>query len=459
MRSAKEDSDKSDGNKFNSTLTREATKNATTTINTNKTNCNDADGSNAVKKSARRAATATTAKTKPRLRALKIRSLANEYLGNIALNAHAHELGKQARFERAIQSEFERYLQFNKIAPTARQQTEYFNYYKQKLQCENPRADRFRDFLVAEFGENGMLSSAHKECPQPTDSSSSCSNVTSIRARAATSPASSFSVPSIRIDKSHPSGDELSERKQPSDQAATPLPPSAIANVAEQPTNKFTLSDIDETDYLRRHLSENINSISNTTLSSSSSLSLTMSNPRVSSNNSAVNMSTVAELTSKSIVKKQASIKKLKGVENPTIIDEAHPNNSENAAPLASTTQGSHQQLALAPASKQSSSNLALSNRPYQRTISESSTESNVTSLHSNASAMYNLGSSVGRNYPTSFMSIASASSSSRTIMMNYKPTLFNNLKKLTNEKVLLMSNNSPVGIFSRLPFRLTSNK
>lgn len=79
--------------------------------------------------------------------------------------------------------------------------------------------------------------------------------------------------------------------------------------------------------------------------------------------------------------------------------------------------------------------------RKVQRTISESSNESfNPLNISARNSGSY------------------STTASNRTFM-NYKPALFNNLKRLTNEKILLTSNSSPVGIFSRLPFRLTCQK
>lgn len=62
-----------------------------------------------------------------------------------------------------------------------------------------------------------------------------------------------------------------------------------------------------------------------------------------------------------------------------------------------------------------------------QRTTSESSTESNYNTLNTN------------KNFKS---------------FLHYKPGLFNNLKKLNSEKLFLVSNTAPVGIFSRLPFR-----
>lgn len=72
----------------------------------------------------------------------------------------------------------------------------------------------------------------------------------------------------------------------------------------------------------------------------------------------------------------------------------------------------------------------------FQRTTSESSNESNYNTLSSS--------NTNNRNFKT---------------LMHYKPGLFNNLKKLNNEKLFLVSNSTPVGIFSRLPFRLTTYK
>lgn len=70
------------------------------------------------------------------------------------------------------------------------------------------------------------------------------------------------------------------------------------------------------------------------------------------------------------------------------------------------------------------------------RAISESSTESNLSSsLNSNSNILS------ARNFRTC------------------RPTLFNNLKKLTNEKLILTSNNIPISVFSRLAFRSNAFK
>lgn len=71
----------------------------------------------------------------------------------------------------------------------------------------------------------------------------------------------------------------------------------------------------------------------------------------------------------------------------------------------------------------------------YQRTTSESSNESNYNYLNTNSNTKH-------------FKSL-----------MHYKPGLFNNLKKLNNEKLVLVSDSSPVGIFSRIPFRMSTYK
>lgn len=73
--------------------------------------------------------------------------------------------------------------------------------------------------------------------------------------------------------------------------------------------------------------------------------------------------------------------------------------------------------------------------RNFRRTISESSNEShlsNVSIIRSN------------------FLATNSIKST--------KISFFNNLLRLTNEKALLTTNGSPIGVFSRLPFRLNKN-
>ncbi|CAF0947785.1 unnamed protein product [Brachionus calyciflorus] len=86
---------------------------------------------------------------------------------------------------------------------------------------------------------------------------------------------------------------------------------------------------------------------------------------------------------------------------------------------------------------KKANENLTIeinTNRNIKRTISESSNESS-------------LNTSMTRN------NILLASN------RNSKPSLFNNLKRLTNEKIILTTNNSPIGVFSRLPFRFSTQK
>ncbi len=71
------------------------------------------------------------------------------------------------------------------------------------------------------------------------------------------------------------------------------------------------------------------------------------------------------------------------------------------------------------------------------RATSESSTESNLSaSLNSNSNLL-----TVYRNYK------------------NYKPHLISNLRRLTNERIMLTSNNAPVSVFSRLAFRSSAFK
>lgn len=106
----------------------------------------------------------------------------------------------------------------------------------------------------------------------------------------------------------------------------------------------------------------------------------------------------------------------------------------------AATTSTNHQPAVLSSSSSQqlqatqklnSNSNLLM----QQRTISESSNESSLVVLNSSARHL--------------------ASSINRSLNLSLKPGggLLSSLKRLTCEKMLLTSNNSPVGIVSRLPF------
>lgn len=73
--------------------------------------------------------------------------------------------------------------------------------------------------------------------------------------------------------------------------------------------------------------------------------------------------------------------------------------------------------------------------RTYRRTISESSNESHLSNV-----------------------SIIRSNVSTTNSTKSTKITFFNNLLRLTNEKALLTTNGSPIGVFSRLPFRLHKN-
>ncbi len=75
--------------------------------------------------------------------------------------------------------------------------------------------------------------------------------------------------------------------------------------------------------------------------------------------------------------------------------------------------------------------------RKYQRTVSESSNESNS-------------------NYGLLALNKNSIIS---TKNRHYKPLLFNFLRRLNNEKLLFIANNSTIGLFSRLPFKSNLSK
>lgn len=307
-----------------------------------------------------------------KLKKLKQRTLATDYLSNISLSGNCDQDSKKVYFDKIISNQFDCFLSFNKISHLASKQNEYFNYYKEKLCAENPNSTRTVDFLCSEFSNNNF----------------SPANAYIERLLCKTKPYPAH-IPSITI-----------------------VPSMSFYNSSDL-NKKASMSDA-ESEYIKSRINQETtskNATSNMTISSSSSISTQLSNSHklTTSFNAAFHSakSKLSQKLSKSPI--EASVATL-NESNKTLECSM---GSQNSASISVTKAIS-------------------SNRKFQRTISESSSESfNPLNPNFNCNKPY----------------------------MSYKPTLFNNLKRLTNEKMLLTSSGSPIGIFSRLPFRTETNE
>ena len=327
----------------------------------------------------------------------EMKKIATEYLRSISLNGNSDSDIKNDYFDQIISNDYDRFLSFNKINTKSDKQTEYFNYYKQKLLIENRNSSRLSEFLSNEFDD---LTSGNNFGKVYVDEILS-------KKRSLSSKTCSPTISPNKIGQESNFG-VLNEQPIPS---ITIMPSVTFSNVTELNNEKmgdYKLSFSDaESDYFKAmnppvgH-SELISS--NITVSSSSTTSINKLNQSFNS----------------------SSKSRPKLTKSPKAIE-------INMNPLVKTS--SYQQAAVNYLNPKPSSvnNTNPSRRPYQRTISESSTESNCQT--------------VGRN------------SGTQKSFMHYKPSLFNNLRRLTNEKMIFTSNNIPLGLFSRIAFRPIANK
>jgi len=303
---------------------------------------------------------------KKRYKDLQFKTLAHDFLSNISLTSEddrwlkgrldAAENTKKLYFDKIISNEFDCFLSFNKINTKQDNQTEYFNYYKQRVLTENPNGNRFSKFLQNEFEQNTVTKFYVDQVLARTKENENDiqKNKSSIKQP------ENVTIPSIKI---------LSSNQK------------ATTNDLDEETpifsNKRIVQDL-EIDYIKQTLengSLHLNT-SNLTLSSTSSNSIHLA----------------------------------------------------NSLALAASGFKSRQKLS----SKDSDQNMnaALSHN-YSRTLSESSGESSTSNII------------VSRNLHNTLNSTNSKSGV-------FKRSLFQNLRRLTNEKLILTSNNSPIGIFSR---------
>ena len=273
-------------------------------------------------------------------------------------------------------------MSFNKINTKQEKQTEYFNYYKEKILNENPNSDRLHNFLKSEFL---LISEEQRQIPRGLDTSSARVYVEQVLSKNQTP-----RINQSEIEKPF-DADLLSQKRKSSFKTSenNGIPSIKILNatrknstgnneISEEHTNtpnKFATQDL-EMDFLKQTENVQLNT-SNLTLSSCSSASMHLTNSLV-----------------------------------------AGSANFKGRAKLNS---------------RESESNTILL-KHYSRTLSESSAESNQTCNSVIVSS---------KNHHNTINSTTSKTGI-------FKRSLINNLRRLTNEKLILTSNNSPIGIFSR---------
>lgn len=357
---------------------------------------------------------------------LQSRAVANDYLSNISLNGNNDFDTKTNYYEKVISNDFGCFLTFNQINTKSDQQTDYFNYYKQKQIKENPNSNRLTEFLQNEFDQVDLKRSrtyidniiANKKTrfkKKPgmsfisNNSKNSCGEI------------SNTNVPSIKI--------VLSNTFNNANELAIGVENSENNPLRGAIVNTESMSDV-EFDYLNsqaKKINKNLSSVvsdashlctSNGTISSTSSNSIQM--------NEAKNK--LAQSLNSALYNQNNKSKK--------VLSEATKTDNSKLLPINANQ-------AVIAAQPKTANQLP---HKLERTISESSNDSNYYFINSTNTSNRNLGA-------------YSSISSTNKALMHYKPSLFNSLKRLTNEKLLLTSNNSPIGVFSRLPFKLNGLK
>ncbi len=310
---------------------------------------------------------------KKKYKDLQFKTLANNFLSNISLTADddklknrldAVENTKKSYFEKIISNEFDCFLSFNKINTKPDKQTEYFNYYKERVLSENSSGNRnrFSHFLQNEFNEKNVpkfyvdhvLAKAKESQEEPQK------RQTTIKS------AENVLIPSIKILNINTNQKVVANDREGGEEH----PPSSSVI-----SNKLLPQDL-EIDYLKQTVengSLQLNT-SNLTISSTSSNSIHLANSLV----------------------------------------------------LAASSSKTRPKLS----SRDSDQNVNASHS-YSRTLSESSAESTYSNVVNGS-----------RNQQT----LVSTNSKSGV----FKKSLLQNLRRLTNEKLIMTSNNSPIGIFSR---------
>jgi hypothetical protein len=338
-----------------------------------------------------------------KLRAQQLRTVANSYLSHIALDGFLDS----DYYEKVLAEPFDRFLAFNRIAARRANQSEYFNYYKQRLvsereQARPPPPDRRSElerFLASEFRSENSDFQAGAYIRTIVESG-----------RHQTSHSR---VPAIHVVPGATFTDRRDDRRALA--TNTSLTADLELGYIQAETVALSSSAAAKTNPIQQA------AVSNVTLSSSSSV---VSTTRQSSSSHKLAHSLNSALLSVS--------SKLHKQRAPSPSDE--------------TLLAGERQPPLGESRRRRSAQAR--RRPHTRTISESSSESAFHSvLFHHKTASGNNASSTVCNAQTS------------RCVTGYKPSLFGNLRKLNNEKLVFTSNNAPLGMFSRLPFRLQNIK
>ncbi len=329
-----------------------------------------------------------------KLKTNQLRTLANGYLSNISLDGNITVTLKNDYYSRTVSNDFECFLCINKIHNEKENQSEYFNNYKNKVisRKKDEKISKLKLFLRDEFS-----------CLEGGESFRS----------------------DVYIEKLLNNSQLNQNSKQISGEVANNIPainiiPSATFNNQSELnslTNKNRINDKIEQDYLQNQVEKISTSFPNNNNKAPTSSILTLSS----------NSSTTGLVS--------GSSKLLPHSLNSALVSISHkiahkisksPNEALGDLLEINTKHGN-------------------TSRRFRRTISESSSESTYNAYSKNPSSLLTgvSNSNTNSNYKT----VNSGG--------GYKPSLFNNLRKLNTEKLMFMSSNAPIGVFSRLPFKL----
>jgi hypothetical protein len=370
-----------------------------------------------------------------KLKIQQLRTVANSYLSNIALDGYIDDEVRNEYYEKVMANRFDCFLTFNKISTRADRQSEYFNYYKQRIVNEkrllSSRAARQQSeleiFLASEFNrsESGVSSVVQAdEYISKILESNRIGAAAAVAQQNSKSNMSATIIPAIKIVPSNTFTDET-DLKQQTHQQLHQITDLELEYIQSQAADAKLSRVIQQT------------ATSNVTLSSTSSISTQHNN-----NNKLANSLNSALLSiSNKLTAHSGAGGGNKSGKSPldSLIDQpvGNTNNEELLQGKANAQQRRQQ---------------------YRRTISESSNEStfqNVMRFQNKNNA--GLGATGGGTHQFPYSSVYTTQTNRG--VAGYKPSLFGNLRKLNNEKLVFTSNNAPLGMFARLPFRLGSIK
>lgn len=313
------------------------------------------------------------------LRNKRFMTIANDYLSSISLNNFSviqNNSNFNNYYDKLMQKDYDCFSKLNLINNKLNKRNDFFIYYKNKFK-EQKILNRFENFLKSEFDEKFNYETKKYIDKVLNDlSSQEEKNFNSENA-----------IQSINIAKS-----ELINK----------IPSIIMTNTKDIP-----ISD-SESEFPKNH-----KAIIKKNNYSSNQLGINSSNITISSSSSAsIQLTDNLKLTSS-----LQNSSNFKGNKNANKFLANELENNQLSSFVGNLTNG----------------------RKYQRTVSESSNESNsnygLLSLNKNINSVVSYKS------------------------RHYKPILFNCLRRLNNEKIMFLSNNSTVGLFSRFPFKSNISK